>query len=127
MAPTLGKRKRRDQIDSPTLQVSGQDDAANEHLQALFRQHFETKFKPLQPLTNKPPSDIFPVLTTTPDSECSDFDSDWTGLSDSDSYPDVQIVSHESPINFKPSDIPKSELNHFMESSPSFPTQKATT
>lgn len=113
MAPTLGKRKRRDQTDD-LGNISGlvRDDTNTNQLQALFRQHFESTFEPLEALASQSRK---PKNHET--AEClAGSNSDWDGFSvsedDEDASPAlvVQCSTHRSSR----ADIPKEEVKAFM-------------
>ena len=72
----LGKRKRRDQIES---EESSPDTVAGDtsaHLQIWFKKHFEAKFKPLEGVSS--PANAVQLPTAPSDKPTSD----WEGLSD---------------------------------------------
>ena len=108
MAPALGKRKRRDQInDVGTDNVSTvHEDSAS--LQAFFRQHFESTFEPL------PGTLVHSHLVHNIDSETSDreLESDWGGFSDrsEEQAETVHCATHPS----SKADISKDEFKTFM-------------
>ena len=108
MAPALGKRKRRDQInkvDTNKTSIVHEDSAS---LQALFRQHFESIFEPLPGTLVRSP------LTHTIDTEPSDREpeSDWDGFSDqSEEY--AETVHCATRASSK-ADVSKDEFKTFM-------------
>ena len=102
---SLGKRKRRDQIVSDEHSVDPDGNAVD--LQALFRLHFEAKFKPLEGISL--PVERAQVPTPSDDEVASE----WEGLSDKGDSEGPQIIQHYTP---QPAeiDIPKDELRAFM-------------
>ena len=92
-----GKRKRRNQVF-----VSNDDKGStseDEHaLRALFRQHFEASFKPLESV---PPPAITYEVTESPPTE-KEIESDWEGISDEEQVK-AQVVMYQDPHNLKPS------------------------
>lgn len=107
----LGKRKRRYQTASDEHSIETDPDGNAAELQALFRQHFETRFKPLEGFALP----VGRVQTTT----CLDEDvaTDWEGLSDNEDPKGPQIIQHYAPQSAE-IDIPKDELRAFMAWTP---------
>ena len=108
MAPALGKRKRRDQLndaDTKNASIVHEDSAG---LQALFRQHFESTFEPL-PGTVARSHLVHDVDTEPSDRE---LEPDWDGFSDhSDEHAEiVHCATHASSKG----DISKDEFKTFM-------------
>jgi hypothetical protein len=111
MAPTLGKRKRRDELadkdDDPG--ESAKDQSTNE-LQNLLRQHFEAAFEPLEESQTKTQTaDI-----TQADTSDSEAELDWSGFSE-DEKDGVEIIHHSSSRTSK-ADVSREELKTFMVS-----------
>lgn len=102
----LGKRKRRGQIlatksdESPKL-----DGKESSKLQALFRQHFEASFEPLDKfcLSNKQEA-----IEAQPDFT----ESEWGGISDEEQVNTQIIEFHASEMS--KTNISKDELKTFM-------------
>ncbi len=91
MAVTLGKRKRAEleQHEKTEKDPQGDSDAPEgEDLQAIFRRHFEAKFKPL-PTPAKPKEEAIDDL----EEELTENESDWEGISE-DEEAAVEIVEH---------------------------------
>ena len=110
MPPILGKRKRRDQVQtSDTDFKSRPDEDASQRLQDLLQQHFEAKFKPLKVLNQKVQTqqDIRtqPVVDET--------ESDWTGISEAEDDEVAPIIRYDEPQSSRV-DVPKDELKIFM-------------
>ena len=103
----LGKRKRRDQIESEDSSPDTVADDTPANLQIWFRRHFEAKFKPLE-------GDFFPAnavqVPTPPSKESS---SDWEGLSDDESFRGPAVVQHDVPYRVEDA-FSKDELKAFM-------------
>lgn len=105
MAPQLGKRKRvtREQLErssrsrSRSASASPGESSDEEDMQELFRRAFEKKFKPLdvEPVASKdketPVEDEVKDHDEEQDSEAED---DWSGLSDDDNTPNVEVVEY---------------------------------
>lgn len=108
MAPTLGKRKRRDQFTDieSSRESSVEDESAS--LQALFQQHFESTFEPL-PGSFGPPLSVPDLHTTMSDDER---ETEWDGFSD-------HGEEHAETVHYATSvpstaDICKDEIRTFM-------------
>ncbi|MCJ1476878.1 hypothetical protein MMC13_005547 [Lambiella insularis] len=109
MAPILGKRKRRTHIDISVL--TKHDDVSAEQMQALLRQHFESKYKPLKTIPRKRPAHSAASNTLTlSDGE----ESAWEGLDDDESAREVQVIEHTTHFGAQRADVPKEELKAFM-------------
>ena len=108
----VGKRKRRDQIilnDSPI--DTGPDRTAAD-LQALFQQHFEAKFRPLEGVS------LPAIITPVPTSPNEDARSEWEGLSDNEDCESPQVIQHHI-TQAAGNEMPKDELRAFMAGTPS--------
>lgn len=116
MAAILGKRKRRLHIDGP-VPLQPDDTVSAEQLQTLFRQHFEAKYKPLEPAPYVKHAN--PVATATQTPSESD-DPAWEGLDDDKATRYVQVIEHTTHPSSKNADVTKQELKAFMVR-PSFP------
>lgn len=108
MTPTLGKRKRRDQLtdleSSPESTV--EDESAN--LQAFFQQHFESTFEPLPGSFARPP--LIPNChTKTSDEEP---ETEWDGFSEhGEEYAETIQYATSAPSK---ADVSKDEFRTFM-------------
>ncbi|MCJ1351285.1 MAG: hypothetical protein MMC33_001269 [Icmadophila ericetorum] len=124
MAPILGKRKRRDQITESHREKSVSDSPSTKaKLQALFKQHFEAKFKPLPEApqkTSHQPQNTF----VGSEAEGSD-GSDWSGLSDVENGAGVEVIEHTNSTGAKRIEVPKDEVKAFMTTKP--PTLTSST
>jgi len=111
MAPVLGKRKRRDQTDD-LGENSGltTDKVKPDRLQALFRQHFESSFEPLEGLAS--PSDHIKDNETAKGLVGSE--SDWDGLSEDDEEGKSPVAVQCSTRQSSRADVSKEELKTFM-------------
>lgn len=107
MAPTLGKRKRRDQITNDETNKSFVLDNES-NLQALFRQHFESTFEPL------PSSAARSQIANNVDTQRFDeeAESDWDGFSDS--VGDHAEIIHCAASASSKVDISPDEFKTFM-------------
>ena len=104
----LGKRKRRDEIeDTCDSFIDSSAGETSADLQALFQQHFEATFKPLEgvPL---PPQDL-----QVPDSFDEDTKSEWDGLSDNEASDGPQIIQYHACQRLD-SEVYMDELRAFM-------------
>ena len=93
MAPILGKRKRRAELNE-TTQFPEHKDEEHDRLRALFQAHFEERYEPLTP-TPAPPHNTLDQ-TSQSDSDDQDEDEDaWSGISEpkTNDKP-VEIISH---------------------------------
>ena len=107
MAPALGKRKRRDQINNLETSRDSTADEDSTNLQALFRQHFESTFEPL-------PSFAPPKLVQDLDTKASDEDleSDWDGFSEhGEEHTETVHYATSGPSK---ADVSKGEFKTFM-------------
>lgn len=107
MTAILGKRKRRNQLDDHTIERVNSTDQQS---QALFRQHFEAQFRPLEGPPSIETKEPTPDLTKSEDSE----DWEWTGLSDNDGGANIQVIEHTATTGAKRADVPRKELKTFM-------------
>ena len=109
MAIKSGKKKRRSQLDDEAAE-GGQlsDDIKDADLQALFRKHFETHFKPL-PDTHR--ALVLPVGDTEEGNEGESM-SDWEGLSD-ENEPVTELIQYTAPWTAKP-ELTREESKIFM-------------
>lgn len=107
----LGKRKRRDQLRSPSEAENAELDDDTD-LQALLQKHFEAKFEPLQYIDHKIGNR---ELSRSPSADESSI-SDWEGLSDEEKDGpeiincDLSTVSNE--------ELPNQEIRSFMGAQP---------
>lgn len=108
----LGKRKRAEHVVASRPTEATRNDSLDENgdLQALFRQHFESRFKPLEEL----PSRQRKKLVASEESPDDQSDSDWEGLSDGSIEQQVEVVEHTISTGDKRADVPREELKTFM-------------
>ena len=109
MAPTLGKRKRRDGLVDEVLEYSLPPEQTDMlQIQEVLKQHFEAKFKPLPIIEG--------VSDLLPDSQIASEDdsgiSSWQGLSDSEEE-STQLVQYTASNSTNP-DVPRAEMKAFM-------------
>lgn len=103
----LGKRMRRDELKvaEDTECGSNENDV---DLQTLFQQHFEAKFRPLQPT-----SLLVQVPTFVPTQSASeDGTSDWEGLPDEEEY-GPEVIELEASRTLS-DDVSTEELRSYM-------------
>ena len=80
-------------------------------LQALFRQHFESRFKPLEGLPSPPLKRPIASEESLDDQS----DSGWEGLSDGGvDEQQVEVVEHTMSTGVKRAEVPREELKTFM-------------
>ena len=108
MASALGKRKRRDRIIDAEVPHQSTADENSADLQALFRQHFESKFEPL-PSSVARSYLVDKINTEPPDKE---LESDWDGFSEDGEEP-AETVHCAISAPFK-ADVSKAESKTFM-------------
>ena len=109
MTLLLGKRKRRTDIDGKdNATCISSDNKASGDLQALFRQHFEAHFEPLD-IVHTPQSkhELKESHVRTNDSE-----SDWEGLSDEEKV-EVHFIQ-SSKANSQNFETSNDEFKSFM-------------
>lgn len=117
----LGKRKRRDQISDTSEAHNEVFQEGDAGLQALFRQQFEAKFRPLD--TVKKPVPEQQLSQPLPPSEESS--SDWDGIKDEEDY-GPEIVELDPSLTSN-DELPPEELKSFMVLvKPQASTQKLT-
>lgn len=109
MAIILGKRKRVHRVDLQRRSSSPESsqNSGREDLQAIFKRHFEAKFKPLDPEPEK--TKIVEQVEDVPDE---DEDSGWEGINSGEEAV-VEVVEHSASrvINER---ARKDELKAFM-------------
>ena len=108
MAPTLGKRKRRDQFTDLESSRESIVDEESANLHALFQQHFESTFEPLPGFFARPLS-VPNLHTKTSDDER---ETEWDGFSDHGEE-DAETVHHATSVPAT-ADISKDEVRTFM-------------
>ncbi|KAI6793720.1 hypothetical protein KC332_g17316 [Hortaea werneckii] len=118
MATSIGKRKRRDDVEDSKHSSSDDDD-----IRARFQKAFEAKFKPLE-VNEKPQKDAALEQQVAQEDEQDDSDdledSDWSGLSEEENG--VEVVSHAEA---KPTDdIARQRGASFMSSKPPSSNEK---
>lgn len=101
----LGKRKSRKDLFDSNDQGSTSE---AEHSQALFRQHFEASFKPLESVRQPTISHEIARSHFTEDK----VESDWEGISDED-HVKAQVVAYQNLDDLKPS-VGTDEFKSFM-------------
>ncbi|KAI9746462.1 MAG: hypothetical protein M1818_000175 [Claussenomyces sp. TS43310] len=128
MATTLGKRKRRNEDSTRKVQpyLADSHETIIEDAYAVFRKHFEDRFKPL-PTVRK-------LIKTTEDEPCKDAEvSDWEGISESEGWllkildvciqaltgsDDTKVETIAHTATQPPQLMSKEELKNFMTSKP---------
>lgn len=109
MALSLGKRKRRVEIDEPSLKTDLTTcHEISDDLHALFREHFETQFEPLDNshLLRSKNNSKEPLI----DTGCSE--TDWEGLSDEERTK-AHVIQLNSD-NREVEEFSKEEFKNFM-------------
>ncbi|KAA6412284.1 MAG: hypothetical protein FRX48_04436 [Lasallia pustulata] len=86
----------------------------DDDLQALFRQHFESRFKPLKGL----PSSRLKCPEADEETPENQSESDWEGLSDEEYGKPVEVVEHKISTGVKRAEVPREELKTFMTTKP---------
>ena len=109
MAPLLGKRKRRLQLEDGSEEISAKElDPQEADYSALFRQYFEANFEPLPTLQLSGSSNVIDV---SQDANADD-ESDWEGLSDQDDGL-AKVIDYSAPKNGE-SGLSRDEFKAFM-------------
>lgn len=126
MAPQLGKRKRvtREELERPSRSPSPSSGSDNEDMQELFRRAFEKKFKPLDVEPKKPKIEKAPIVEEDEEEDDDDDESDWSGLSDSESNK-VEVIEYKDATLASSEEASKALKRAFMSSKP--PTTAAPT
>ncbi|KAL8634064.1 hypothetical protein Q9189_000310 [Teloschistes chrysophthalmus] len=109
MTVVVGKRKRRKEVEVSSPHDSPEACHADEQLQSILRQHFETKFEPLasfEPL-------VAPELSNEEGSNIEDDDADWTGFSGDEDGVSTVVVDYRGRDREK-TDISREEAKSFM-------------
>ncbi|KAL8777425.1 MAG: hypothetical protein Q9203_006279 [Teloschistes exilis] len=113
MTVIVGKRKRRTDVEVSSPQESPNACHADEQLQSLLRQHFETKFEPL----NSFELVTAPAFSQNEAFNTEDDDTDWTGFSGDEDGGSTVVVDHRGRDREK-RDISRQELKSFMSAKP---------
>lgn len=103
----LGKRKRREELNDPEDAELGSN-GDDVDLQTLLRQHFETKFRPLVPISLPAKT---PTVTRSQSASEGEI-SDWDGLSEEENYK-PEVIKLEASWTSS-DDFPTEELRSFM-------------
>ena len=108
----LGKKKRVERVVASRTTLTTSKDSLNEDgdLQALFRQHFESRFKPLEGL---PPQRLKRPQAEDESPEDQSH-SDWDALSDGQDEKQVEVVEHIISKGGKRAEVPREEIKTFM-------------
>lgn len=105
----LGKKKRRAQVlDLNHDKGTTSEDEHSYSIQALFRQHFEASFKPLESV--RQPATRHEVVESQPTID--EVGTDWEGISDEEQVK-AQVVVHQNPRDLE-SSIEKDDFKSFM-------------
>lgn len=110
MAAVLGKRKRRDRLESPPHEIED-DPTYNIRLQRLLQQNFETRFEPLESLYQAPTQSTF---LEEDDERTDDDECDWTGFSEASQEGGDPVVVHHQKREKTRADISKGDIKLFM-------------
>lgn len=114
MAPLLGKRKRRLQLEDSSEELSAKElDPLEDDYSALFRQYFEANFEPLPTLQLSGSSN---VIDASKDANA-DAQTDWEGLSDEDDGL-AKVIDYSAPKHGE-SGLSRDEFKSFMVMRPS--------
>lgn len=109
MAPLLGKRKRRLQLEDGSEEISVEElEQQEDELATLCRQCFEAKFEPLPILQLSGPSN---VIAASQDPNTDD-ETDWEGFSDEDDGL-AKVSDYSAPKNGE-SGLSRDEFKSFM-------------
>lgn len=108
----LGKRKRAEHVvaSRPTGVTSDVSPDKNGELRTLLRQHFESRFKPLEDVPFRQLKEAV-ASAESPDDQS---DSDWEGISDGSNEQQVEVVEHTISTGDKRAEVPREELKTFM-------------
>lgn len=105
----LGKRESGKEVFDLSDDQGSTSEAEHSHrLQALFRQHFEASFKPLESV--RQPAIGHEVVESRPTDD--EAESDWEGILDEEQV-EAQVVLHQDSHNLKPS-VGNDEFKSFM-------------
>lgn len=110
MTAILGKRKRREHIETSDTDPGPKESVDNSHhLQQLLKQHFEARFEPLEADDRI----LEKAGASDEDIKSDASEGDWTGLSEDDGQVDALVVDYK---NFEETrvDVSKEELKLFM-------------
>lgn len=93
MAVILGKRKRREHIATSDVDVvRRQASYHDDHVQNILRQHFETKFEPLESSSPVSIEELGHVEELSADV----YDRDWTGFSEEEEGVNALVVEYQN-------------------------------
>ncbi|KAK4697204.1 hypothetical protein P7C71_g830, partial [Lecanoromycetidae sp. Uapishka_2] len=113
MTPILGKRKRRSQLAQDGLVAVPPANAENTaKLQALFRQHFEGTFEPLDAVQSPQTHANVDEREAVSD----DVESDWEGISNEGD--EATLTIHYPTSGTPKADVPRDEMKTFMTNKP---------
>ena len=104
----LGKRKSRKDLFDSNDKGSTSEAEHLQNSQALFRQHFEASFKPLESVHQSTISHEIARSHFTEDQ----VESDWEGISDEE-HVEAQVVAYQNLDDLKPS-VGTDEFKSFM-------------
>jgi len=113
MAPLLGKRKRRDKVvDSRNEQGASTQDENAGSLHSLLRQHFETRFEPLEGVE----SSLIKKEAGEESAPDADSESDWSGCEEEEEEEKERAVEiiHDSTMPSSNAEVPREESTAFM-------------
>ncbi|KAL9611431.1 MAG: hypothetical protein Q9167_003905 [Letrouitia subvulpina] len=114
-----GKRMRRDELNSDgEVEISRSEDYSKASI--LFRQHFETKFQPLE----TQPEICLNDESLEQASASSGLESVWSSLSDNEE-PEAEVIDYQVSKDI-PSNVSKTELRSFMSSKPPTRSNQST-
>lgn len=112
MAPLLGKRKRRVQLEEASEENSAKGlDPQEDELSGLFKQYFEANFEPLPTLQLSGSANVTDALQDDTDDE-----TDWEGLSNEDGDL-AKVVDYSAPRHGE-SGLSRDEIKSFMVAPP---------
>lgn len=109
MTVVLGKRKRRAPIKESHAERPSEQNAEDDHLQQLLRQHFETTFEPLEIHD----SESEHRTSHEEIAEGGVSDSDWSGISAHEEEANALVVDYRN-LNKTRADVSREELKLFM-------------
>ncbi|OCL09118.1 hypothetical protein AOQ84DRAFT_431443 [Glonium stellatum] len=113
MAINPGKRKRvtREDLQKRSSSPESSQNSETEDIQAIFKRHFEAKFKPLDPEHKKTK-----IIKQVEEAQDEDRDSDWDGIISSEEAA-VEVIEH-SALRVVNERAEKDEIKAFMSSKP---------
>ncbi|KAI4177745.1 MAG: hypothetical protein LQ343_000209 [Gyalolechia ehrenbergii] len=114
MTVVLGKRKRREVVAYlEPCEHPKEDSCDDDRLQNLLRQHFETRFEPLENSSRRNTEEV--TLVKEPDADV--HDTDWSGFSEEEEEKNAFVVNYENHKKLR-ANVSREDSKQFMSTKP---------